>query len=103
MITNWGRVRRAAVTRSATGLAAAVVTATLAGPAFASTSAPSAATPRVQLRASPAAVSCPGVTPTPLHVLDFTGDGHFHYAVFRPSNGTWYIRGIGAIPYGTNG
>src|SRR5450631_1821069 len=90
-------------TRSAAGLAVAALTATLAAPAFASTPAPTV-TPRVQSRATPATVSCPGVTPTPLHVRDFTGDiGGLHLAVFRPSNGTWYINGLGAIQFGTNG
>ena len=34
---------------------------------------------------------------------DYNSDGKIELAVFRPSNGTWYIKGVGAFAYGTNG
>ncbi len=34
---------------------------------------------------------------------DFNGDGSTEIAVFRPSNGTWYVRGMGQFVYGKNG
>ncbi len=34
---------------------------------------------------------------------DFTGDGVADPAVFRPSTGTWYVRGWGSVRYGVSG
>ena len=36
-------------------------------------------------------------------VVDFDGDGRSDIAVFRPSNGTWYVRGMAAVPFGRVG
>ena len=33
---------------------------------------------------------------------DYNGDGSYEAAVFRPSSGTWFIRGIGSFAYGQN-
>jgi hypothetical protein len=34
---------------------------------------------------------------------DFDGNGRSDFGVFRPSNGTWYIAGLGPITFGGNG
>ena len=34
---------------------------------------------------------------------DFTGDGRAELAVWRPSSGTWFIRGASAVPWGNTG
>ena len=34
---------------------------------------------------------------------DYNGDGMAEAAVFRPSEGTWYIYGVGAVVFGTGG
>ena len=39
----------------------------------------------------------------PLVPGDFDGDGDTDAAVFRPSTGRWYIRGITNFPYGASG
>ena len=31
---------------------------------------------------------------------DYNGDGRTDLAVWRPGNGTWYVRGIAATPWG---
>jgi hypothetical protein len=35
--------------------------------------------------------------------VDFNGDGRTDYAVWRPSNGTWYVRGIATQQWGAAG
>ncbi len=34
---------------------------------------------------------------------DFTGDGRVELAVWRPSTGTWYVRGVATTRYGRSG
>ncbi len=34
---------------------------------------------------------------------DYNGDGRADLAVFRPSTGLWYVRGVGVLRYGTRG
>jgi beta-N-acetylhexosaminidase len=34
---------------------------------------------------------------------DYAGNGKTQLAVFRPSSGDWYVRGVGKIPYGRHG
>jgi len=40
--------------------------------------------------------------PTPA-VADFDGDGRSDLAVFRPSTGVWWVRGIASVHFGQNG
>ena len=47
-----------------------------------------------------------GSTAAPPHppvAGNFTGDGKSNVAVFRPSNGTWYVRGVASAQYGQAG
>jgi hypothetical protein len=39
----------------------------------------------------------------PVHVADFDGDGVQDVAVFRPSTGTWYVRGRPSVQWGAPG
>ena len=48
----------------------------------------------------PVSITVQGFTPLS---GDFSGDGKTDVAVFRSSNNTWYIRGVGHFAYGTEG
>jgi hypothetical protein len=34
---------------------------------------------------------------------DYNGDGRTDLAVWRPADGTWYVRGVATTPWGANG
>jgi Calx-beta domain-containing protein/VCBS repeat protein/WD40 repeat protein len=44
-----------------------------------------------------------GQPPVVRRPADFNGDGRADIAVFRPSTGTWYLRGIATVQFGTSG
>jgi len=62
-------------------------------------------TPTVAPTATPMAT--PSVHPTPEYLVldsgDYNGDGLSEIAVFRPDNGLWAVRGLGAIYFGRAG